>query len=58
MVRGLTQGELARLSHISAATLASALAGKPVNMTTALAIASALKAQPPRPELEELLADL
>lgn len=34
------------------------LAGKPVNMITALAIARALKAYPARPELEELLPDL
>jgi transcriptional regulator with XRE-family HTH domain len=58
MARGLTLSELSRLARVSPSTVTSALAGKSVNMITAVRIANALKAHPARPELEDFLPDL
>ncbi len=58
MARGLTLSELSRLARVSPPSVTSALAGRPVNMTTAVRIANALKAHPTRPELEDFLPDI
>jgi transcriptional regulator with XRE-family HTH domain len=58
MARGLTLTELSRLARVSPPTVTSALAGRPVNMITAVRIANALKAYPTRAELGDFLPDV
>ena len=54
-IRGMDLSELAALTGLSSTTVASALAGKAVNMSTALAVAQALKERPVVEGLEELM---
>ncbi len=51
-IRGLTLTELARRANLSAATVSSALSGRPVNLTTALRLTRVVSAAPVVPELE------
>jgi transcriptional regulator with XRE-family HTH domain len=50
-VRGLSLTEVARQSGVAIATASAAVAGRPVNVTTALRIARAVAASPIIPEL-------
>jgi hypothetical protein len=52
-IRGLSLTEVARLSAVATATASAAVAGRPVNVTTALRVARAVAARPVIPELLE-----
>ena len=54
-IRGLTLQEVAQKSGLSAATVGSAVAGKKVNMSTALRIGKAVHETKVIPELEQWL---
>jgi hypothetical protein len=51
-IRGLTATEVARRANLTLATVSSALAGRPVNLTTALRLTRVVSACPVIPELE------
>jgi plasmid maintenance system antidote protein VapI len=55
LVRGLTLTDLAQLTGLSLATVSRAVAGRPVNMSTALRLARSVTARPVVPELESWL---
>lgn len=52
-IRGLSLTDVARLAGVAVATASAAVAGRPVNVTTALWVARAVSAQPIVPELLE-----
>ena len=52
-IRGLSLTDAARLAGVAIATASAAVAGRPVNVTTALRVARAVAAQPIVPELLE-----
>ena len=52
LTRGLTLTDVAELSGLSVATISRAVAGKPVNMQTALRLAQSVRVRPVVPELE------
>ena len=52
-VRGLSLTDVARLAGVATATASAAVAGRPVNVSTALRVARAVNAQPIVPELRE-----
>jgi transcriptional regulator with XRE-family HTH domain len=54
-LRGLTLQEVSKRSHVSAPTIAAALAGRALNMRSALAVSRALQAAPPLEEMAALL---
>jgi transcriptional regulator with XRE-family HTH domain len=54
-LRGLTLHEVSERSHVSAPTIAAALAGRALNMRSALAVSRALQAAPPLEEMAALL---
>jgi predicted transcriptional regulator len=51
-IRGLTVTEVARRADLSLATVSSVLAGRSVNLTTALRLTRVVSASPVVPELE------
>lgn len=52
-IRGLSLTDVARLAGVAVATASAAVAGRPVNIATALRVARAVSAQPIVPELLE-----
>lgn len=57
-VRGMDLTDLAAAAGLSSTTVASAVSGKAVNMSTALAVAQALKTRPIVEGLQELVPGL
>lgn len=55
-VRGMGMSDLAAAAGVSPPTVSSALAGRPVNLRTALALATALSTRPVLPEMAGLIA--
>jgi lambda repressor-like predicted transcriptional regulator len=55
-VRGMTIADVAHAAGVSPATASSALAGRPVNLRTALALATALRARPVLDEMVGLIS--
>ncbi len=54
-LRGLTLQEVSKRSHVSAPTITAALAGRALNMRSALAVSRALQTAPPLEEMAALL---
>ena len=52
-IRGLSLTDVAHLAGVAVATASAAVAGRPVNVTTALRVARAVAARPIVPELLE-----
>jgi hypothetical protein len=57
LIRGLTLTDLAHLTGLSLATVSRGVAGRPVNMSTALLLARLVAARPVVPELESWVRD-
>jgi lambda repressor-like predicted transcriptional regulator len=55
-IRGMDMSDLALAAGLSPATVSSALAGRPVNLRTALAVAAALRTKPVLPEMAGLIS--
>jgi hypothetical protein len=55
-VRGMGISDLALAAHLSPATVSSALAGRTVNLRTALSLAKVLHTRPVLPEMVGLVA--